>query len=36
MQANLLNGGGYTECLKVGQMAEMYHLPLATGGAFHW
>ena len=35
MQANVLDGGGYTECLKVAHMAEMYHLPLATGGAFH-
>jgi L-alanine-DL-glutamate epimerase-like enolase superfamily enzyme len=35
MHANVLDGGGYTQCLKVAHMAEMFHLPLATGGAFH-
>ena len=35
VQPNVLDGGGFTECLKVAHMAEMYHLPLATGGAFH-
>src|SRR5262249_50816087 len=35
MQANVLDGGGYTECLKVAHMAEMYNLPLATGGSWH-
>jgi L-alanine-DL-glutamate epimerase-like enolase superfamily enzyme len=31
MHANVLDGGGYTECLKVAHMAEMFHLPLANG-----
>ena len=35
MHANVLDGGGYTGCWKVAHMAEMFHLPLATGGAFH-
>ena len=35
MHANVLDSGGYTGCLKVAHMAEMFHLPLATGGAFH-
>jgi L-alanine-DL-glutamate epimerase-like enolase superfamily enzyme len=35
MHLNVLDCGGYTACLKVAHMAEMFHLPLATGGAFH-
>jgi L-rhamnonate dehydratase len=35
VQPNVVDNGGYTECLKVAHMAEMYHLPLSTGGAFH-
>lgn len=35
MQANVLDGGGYTEYLKVAHMAEMYHLPLANGGGWY-
>jgi L-rhamnonate dehydratase len=35
VQPNVVDNGGYTECLKVAHMAEMYHLPLAGGGAFH-
>jgi L-alanine-DL-glutamate epimerase-like enolase superfamily enzyme len=35
LQANVLDSGGYTECLKVAHMAEMYQLPLATGGGWH-
>jgi len=35
MQANVLDGGGYTECVKVAHMAEMFHLPLATGGGWY-
>jgi L-rhamnonate dehydratase len=35
MHANVLDGGGYTECVKVAHMAEMYHLPLGTGGGWY-
>jgi len=35
MQANVLDGGGYTESVKVAHMAEMFHLPLATGGGWY-
>lgn len=35
MQANVLDGGGYTEYLKVAHMAEMFHLPLANGGGWY-
>lgn len=35
MHANVLDGGGYTECVKVAHMAEMFHLPLATGGGWY-
>jgi len=35
MQANVLDGGGYTECVKIAHMAEMFHLPLATGGGWY-
>jgi L-rhamnonate dehydratase len=35
MQANVLDGGGYTACVKVAHMAEMFHLPLATGGGWY-
>jgi L-rhamnonate dehydratase len=35
MQVNVLDGGGYSESLKIAHMAEMYHLPLATGGAHY-
>jgi L-alanine-DL-glutamate epimerase-like enolase superfamily enzyme len=34
VQANVLYGGGYSECVKVAHMAEMFNLPVATGGAF--
>src|SRR5262245_65871655 len=35
MQANVLDGGGYTEYVKVAHMAEMFHLPFATGGGWY-
>src|SRR5262245_22809247 len=35
MQANVLDGGGYSEYVKVAHMAEMFHLPLATGGGWY-
>ncbi len=35
MHTNVLDSGGYTGALKVAHMAEMFHLPMATGGAFH-
>jgi L-alanine-DL-glutamate epimerase-like enolase superfamily enzyme len=35
MQANVLDGGGYSEYLKVAHMAEMFHLPLANGGGWY-
>lgn len=35
MHTNVLDSGGYTGGLKVAHMAEMYHLPMATGGAYH-
>ena len=35
MHANVLDGGGYTTCVKVAHMAEMFHLPLATGGGWY-
>jgi len=35
MHANVLDGGGYTECVKVAHMAETFHLPLATGGGWY-
>ncbi len=35
MHTNVLDSGGYTGGLKVAHMAEMFHLPMATGGAFH-
>jgi L-rhamnonate dehydratase len=35
MHANVLDGGGFTECVKVAHMAEMFHLPLATGGGWY-
>jgi len=35
MHQNVIDGGGYTECLKVAHMAELFHLPLGTGGAYH-
>jgi L-rhamnonate dehydratase len=35
MHANVLDGGGYTECVKVAHMAELFHLPLATGGGWY-
>lgn len=35
MHSNVLDSGGYTGGWKVAHMAEMFHLPLATGGAFH-
>jgi L-rhamnonate dehydratase len=34
-QANVLDGGGYTEYLKVAHMAELFHLPLANGGGWY-
>jgi L-rhamnonate dehydratase len=33
--SNVLDGGGYTQSIKVAHMAEMYQLPLVTGGGFH-
>jgi L-rhamnonate dehydratase len=35
IQPNVLDVGGYTESLKIAHMAEMYHIPVATGGAYH-
>ena len=35
MHANVIDGGGYTECVKVAHMAELFHLRLGTGGAYH-
>jgi L-rhamnonate dehydratase len=35
VQANVLDGGGYTEYLKVAHMAELFHLPLANGGGWY-
>ena len=35
LHANVLDGGGYTECLKVAHMAELFHLPLGTGGGWY-
>lgn len=35
MQANVLDGGGYTQYAKVAHMAEMFHLPLANGGGWY-
>ncbi len=33
--SNVLDGGGYTQSIKVAHMAEMYQLPLVTGGGWH-
>lgn len=35
LHANVLDGGGYTECVKVAHMAEMFHLPVSTGGGWY-
>lgn len=35
MHANVLDAGGFTECVKVAHLAEMFHLPLATGGGWY-
>ena len=35
MQANVLDGGGYSEYLKVAHMAELFQLPLANGGGWY-
>jgi L-rhamnonate dehydratase len=35
MQVSVLDGGGFSESLKIGHMAQMYHLPVATGGGFY-
>ncbi|MBM3943397.1 MAG: mandelate racemase/muconate lactonizing enzyme family protein [SAR202 cluster bacterium] len=35
MHSNVLDSGGYTGGWKVAHMAELFHLPMATGGAFH-
>jgi len=35
VHANVLDGSGFTECLKVAHMAELFHLPLATGGGWY-
>jgi L-rhamnonate dehydratase len=35
MGSNVLDQGGYTQGIKVAHMAEMYHLPMVTGGAWH-
>ena len=34
MHANVMDGGGYTTCLKIAHMAELFHLPFATGGGW--
>lgn len=34
MHANVMDGGGYTTCVKVAHMAELFHLPFATGGGW--
>lgn len=33
--SNVLDQGGYTQGIKVAHLAETYHLPLVTGGAWH-
>jgi len=33
--SNVLDGGGYTHSIKIAHMAEMYQLPLVTGGGWH-
>ena len=33
--SNVLDGGGYTQSIKVAHLAEMYQLPLVTGGGWH-
>jgi L-rhamnonate dehydratase len=33
--SNVLDQGGYTQGIKVAHLAEMYHLPMVTGGAWH-
>ena len=35
MHANVLDGGGYTTCVKIAHMAELYQLPMATGGGWY-
>ncbi len=35
VQPNVVFDGGYTQCQKVAHMAELYHLPVATVGAWH-
>ncbi len=35
VQVNVLDGGGFSECLKVAHLAEMHHLPIAVGGAHY-
>jgi L-alanine-DL-glutamate epimerase-like enolase superfamily enzyme len=32
---NVVDQGGFTQGIKIAHMAEMYQLPLVTGGAFH-
>jgi L-alanine-DL-glutamate epimerase-like enolase superfamily enzyme len=33
--SSVMDGGGYTQSIKVAHMAEMYQLPLVTGGGWH-
>jgi L-alanine-DL-glutamate epimerase-like enolase superfamily enzyme len=33
---NVLDQGGYTQAIKVAHLAEAYHLPLVTGGAWYF
>lgn len=35
MHANVLDCGGFTECVKIAHMAEMFQMPLATGGGWY-
>lgn len=35
MQLNVIDSGGYSECLKMGHMAEMYQIPVATGAGHY-
>lgn len=36
VQMNVIDAGGYTECAKVAHAAELWSLPVATGGAHYW
>jgi L-rhamnonate dehydratase len=35
MGENVLDQGGFTQSIKIAHMAEMYQLPMVTGGAWH-